>query len=640
MTTTALRSRLTARSARSRTINGLKLSALLAVLAALSVNAPPAYGQTATGGTIHDPVPAVPAVYPDGRPAPGCMISFTSPKWPGEGPDFPCASECEGPNAADHLPSIDVMRDACMKFGPTGKSDVSFHPDHGDRQFPPGFAPPGSTRCWFMTGDQGMPNGSHFYPKGHPRCGGVSGDPHLTTFDQLRFDLQAAGEFIAAKSLGDNFEIQMRLGSHAAQPIVSHVTAVAARVGVHRVMIKARPGAPLRIDGNAIELPDGYTLAIDEGRASVIRTGRRYSVVWSDGTNLHVDIVNSTINMFVLPAEPRDGRLAGVLGNSDGDGGTNDFRTRDGKALASPPDFKTLYGVFGESWRISAAESLFDYEAGESTETFTRRDVPSRRAEAGALEPAVRARAVQRCRAAGINDAQVLADCIFDFGLTGDEEFITSALSLQTPPEFREKNAPVEVSGTSGAQSAGGVTINAPAEGIAAHSLEVSVSKAAQRGFWLGLAPAGSANDGQAANPYSSTVLTGGEQVIKFIAPTLPGDYELRYRETRGTQTVALRRPFRSVAPKLTIEAPATAAAGSSIDVRATGDIGEFMTLMVVPAGSPDAAQGPARGLQQGASSGGSIQLRNLKPGEYEIRCVSNAASGRQIYARRKLTVR
>jgi hypothetical protein len=134
--------------------------------------------------------------------------------------------------------------------------------------------------------------------------------------------------------------------------------------------------------------------------------------------------------------------------------------------------------------------------------------------------------------------------------------------------------------------------------------------------------------------------LKGGAEVAKLVVPVLPGDYELRYRAVRGDSTVVLRQPFRSVLPKLTIEAPATAAANGSIDFRILGDIGEFMTLTVVPAGTPDKALGPHTALKQGSEETGSIRLYNTEPGKYEIRCISNSGYGTQVYARRALTIR
>ncbi|NJN21613.1 MAG: hypothetical protein HC812_11085 [Leptolyngbya sp. RL_3_1] len=39
--------------------------------------------------------------------------------------------------------------------------------------------------------------------------------------------------------------------------------------------------------------------------------------------------------------------------------------------------FDRLYRQFGDSWRITQADSLFDYRSGESTVTFTDRNFPS-----------------------------------------------------------------------------------------------------------------------------------------------------------------------------------------------------------------------------------------------------------------------
>jgi hypothetical protein len=484
-----------------------------------------------------------------------------------------------------------------------------------------------------MTGESGITSGTKWYPKGHPRCAGVSGDPHLTTFDQLRFDMQSAGEFIAAKSLDDNFEIQVRLEPLFSLPSVSFATAVAARVGPHRVMISIDSSAPLLIDGNPIEIPDAHYRVLEDAGASVVRTGRRYSVVWPDGTNLHVDVYNTILDLFVLPAEGRDGRMVGVLGDSDGDDGGNDFRTRDGKALASPPKFETLHKVFAESWRISAKESLFDYKAGESTATFTLREHPSRHVTVNDLDPAVRAGAEQKCRAAGVTEPEALANCVYDFGFSGNEEFIASARAHQTPPEFAGR-------AERRAQSPGGVRIEAPSEGIAAHNIEVNIRGPVAAGYWLGFAPKGSAEDGQAANPYSAVVLQGGDQLVKLVVPVVPGDYELRYRNVRDDFTALRSQPFRSIPPKLTIDAPESAQAGDNIEFRLSGDVGQFMTLLVAPAGSPSLAPGPASGIRQGTEASGSIRLLNTSPGEYEIRCISNGGVATQVYARRKLTVR
>lgn len=279
-----------------------------------------------------------------------------------------------------------------------------------------------------------VPVGRIIFPRGHPRCAAMSGDPHATTFDDVRYDLQAAGEFVGIRSLDDDFEVQYRLVPYGGN--VSYTTAVAARLADRRVMIAARTDTPLRIEGEPVELADGRYLHNMDVGVAIARTGRRYTLVWPDRTNVHVDVFGHYINVYVLVSAPRDGRLVGLFGDADGDG-ANDFRARDGSALASPPDFESLYKVFAESWRVSPGESLFTYGPGESTETFTKRSQPVRLVTLDDLDAADRARAEERCRAAGVVEREALDECVFDVGFTGDEAFIESALSLQTPPQLR-----------------------------------------------------------------------------------------------------------------------------------------------------------------------------------------------------------
>jgi len=56
--------------------------------------------------------------------------------------------------------------------------------------------------------------------------------------------------------------------------------------------------------------------------------------------------------------------------------------------------------------------------------------------------------------------------------------------------------------------------------------------------------PNGSSSDGEAANAYSATVLNGYEKEVRLAVPMKPGDYELRYRETKAAGAVFQRAPF------------------------------------------------------------------------------------------------
>jgi hypothetical protein len=89
---------------------------------------------------------------------------------------------------------------------------------------------------------------------------------------------------------------------------------------------------------------------------------------------------------------------------------------RDGAVLTSPFPFDALYHHFGDSWRVSARESVLcdcvpRVEPGNPARPFYARD----------LEPRVAARARAICIAAGVRrDGPLLGDCVLDVAVIGD----------------------------------------------------------------------------------------------------------------------------------------------------------------------------------------------------------------------------
>lgn len=96
------------------------------------------------------------------------------------------------------------------------------------------------------------------------------------------------------------------------------------------------------------------------------------------------------------------------------------MQDRGGKRYTTP-DSDTLYKVIGESWRIKQADSLFDYAPGQSTDTFTRREMPNRLITLKDLAAERRASAEQAC--AVIKEPTLRKECVFDVALTGDTRF-------------------------------------------------------------------------------------------------------------------------------------------------------------------------------------------------------------------------
>jgi hypothetical protein len=94
------------------------------------------------------------------------------------------------------------------------------------------------------------------------------------------------------------------------------------------------------------------------------------------------------INAVLQPSDALRAGGTGLLGPIT-PGGMGVPALPDGTQLPAAPDkhtrFVTLYGQFADAWRVTDASSLFDYDAGTSTATFTDRSFPTEQ-QALALE--------------------------------------------------------------------------------------------------------------------------------------------------------------------------------------------------------------------------------------------------------------
>lgn len=281
-------------------------------------------------------------------------------------------------------------------------------------------------------------------------CGGSNGDPHLTTFDERHYDLQAAGEFVLVT--GDGLQVQARQVPYPGSRTVSVNSAVALDVGGDRVafyqdggVIEVRlAGTPATVTEQPTRLPRGGTVSRTPGAAA-------YLAVWPDGSSAAVQPLGGWgLNVDVRLAAARRGAVRGLLGDFDGDPG-DDLVTRDGKPVPTP-DFSTLYGAYADGWRVRDGESLFDYAPGQDTHTFTVKGFPERPVDAAGV--ASRATAELICRAAGVTGQPFLDNCIVDVAATGQAAFVTGAADAHA----------------AGAAAGGGTPAPTPSPGPAAPS--------------------------------------------------------------------------------------------------------------------------------------------------------------------------
>ncbi|MGE5828633.1 MAG: VWD domain-containing protein [Micromonosporaceae bacterium] len=252
-------------------------------------------------------------------------------------------------------------------------------------------------------------------------CAIGSGDPHLKTYDGLWYDFQAVGEFVLTLASADDLQIQARTKAPQGLRTVSLFSAVAADVAGDRVGIYRVPtGLQLRIGGASAtgsrSLPHGGAVEVfDDGSVDVR---------WPDGSVLTVHPSGArALTVMADLAQARRGKVSGLFGNFDGQV-AGDAAVRDGAAI-SPTTYDDLYPKYADSWRVTQATSLFDYESGQSTATLTDRSMPERPIAAKDLPNRATAEAI--CRQAGVTERAPLEGCILDVGLTGDIGFAAVA---------------------------------------------------------------------------------------------------------------------------------------------------------------------------------------------------------------------
>lgn len=264
-----------------------------------------------------------------------------------------------------------------------------------------------------------------------------NGDPHLKTADGTSYDFQGAGEFVLmTNKVGEPLMLQARF-----EPIdscrdmveacqnVTVTTAAATKVGDIRVGVYADRDPHFVIDGKAVErIADADLSALPED-ASIHQVAEdEIRVEWPDGSNASVSILDSSLDIHGEFPETRAGQLYGLWGFYN-DIPSDDFVTRTGRELGDPIDQETLYEEFGASWRVGADESLFDYESGKDTSSYTMEDFPKSKATIDDLPENLIEKAKKEC-----GDVKEQPDknwCILDVTCMCDEELSESTEEME-----------------------------------------------------------------------------------------------------------------------------------------------------------------------------------------------------------------
>lgn len=269
-------------------------------------------------------------------------------------------------------------------------------------------------------------------------CPGVNGDPHVATLDGRGYDFQAAGEFVGL--VAPDIEVQFRFEPWGTSDSVSITTGVAMNVAGSIVQVDKDQDGRVLIDGDELTEP---AVTLGSG-GTVVNSGDNVLVLWPDDEyRVGIDAQGAAMDVQVIVTGELAGQASGLLGDADGD--PENDPSVDGEMI-DPNDGDALYERAASAWRVTDDNTLFVYTDGGGPDSYWIEDFPSEPVD---LDPEMREQARRDCIDAGVYRFVPLRDCVLDVALTGDDDFIESALARQANPTSAMSQSCVDALGPS-----------------------------------------------------------------------------------------------------------------------------------------------------------------------------------------------
>lgn len=254
-------------------------------------------------------------------------------------------------------------------------------------------------------------------------CGASNGDPHLTTINGYHYDMQGAGEFVMLRSKS-GFEVQTRdvPPSRQGPKAVTFNSAVAMRINGTRITVgmdASKYHLPVvRANGQQVKKANAH-----RGRVTITQDALATVTVSAPGQPKVVvrPLSRWGLHLFVDVPKNMAAGMSGLLASTQGqrlatrDGDLIDLSS-DGSANGDHALGDRLYQRLAESWRVTSSESLFDYQPGQSTATFTDRSVP----DLSVAQPTAAQLSAGKTVCEKITPNWLRDECAYDVAVTGD----------------------------------------------------------------------------------------------------------------------------------------------------------------------------------------------------------------------------
>eukprot|EP00980_Cylindrotheca_fusiformis_P000531 scaffold131_cov125-Cylindrotheca_fusiformis.AAC.8 len=288
------------------------------------------------------------------------------------------------------------------------------------------------------------------------------GDPHIITFDGVRYDVHVKGELTFLKSLSSGFEIQARTQPMKGRDDFMITTGVVVKDdNLPKIQVSfatedadaadnvvAMDGCPVQLFVD--DVPRDITFGSGTPDATVQIAGNRI-VVEYPSTKLQLDMMiqsgkyNCNLNIKYLLGDCRCGEtLVGILGNPNGER-NDDWMEEDGTPVEIPENgndrrFEEAYN-YSKTWCVTEDTSNFAYNEGTDFDTFDgcTSDYDEE------MEETVE-EASDECKEKCIINGELDAGCVIDCEVMGGEagdEYVEIEEETPTAPTNNPTVAPI-----------------------------------------------------------------------------------------------------------------------------------------------------------------------------------------------------
>ena len=327
-------------------------------------------------------------------------------------------------------------------------------------------------------------------------CGGSNGDPHMRTVDGVRYDLQAAGEYVLLRSADGSIEIQGRQERPSVGEDTTIDTAIAVKADGHRIGFYIAPSGPPQVHIDGVALDAATVGSADLGSGTTLTPYQRgYELDLADGTKIWaLSVGRWGINLLVLPSDGLRASGVGLISRIPEGVGLRLPAPADGSRIPIPINrherYHDLYEVLAPSWLVTPTTSLFDYAPGQTSASFIVPGFPPETVPETTADLPAATLTIAQAACNGVTDTDLADQCAYDVAVTGANDYValymaTDELQTQGPASL-DLPLPTPGSGGTGGTATGVVVVDDHVTGTGGHvvgpdgTLYLSVSEASQ----------------------------------------------------------------------------------------------------------------------------------------------------------------